>query len=162
MSLHICYVMFVLLLLLPQRSPTAATASVAICDLQCPTKIGAKCVFGDAPTLPGMSNDTAISINGMHCSCPDFYTGLLCQDTYDTCGDGNQHVCYHGGDCKAGAVDAYGNAQRYCDCSNAKDSSTQRPYVGKFCELATVATCDDPEKPDLFCFNGGICNDKYP
>jgi hypothetical protein len=144
--------------------PCAATASVATCDLECPTQIGAKCAFGDTPgaALPGLSNEAPKNINGMHCSCPDSYTGLLCDQAYDSCGDGNQHICYHGGECRAGAVDKYGNVQRYCDCTNAKDPATQRPYVGKYCELATVATCDDPDKPDLFCFNGGICNDKYP
>jgi hypothetical protein len=162
LSLHFCYGMLVVLLWLPHQLRTSATSSVATCDLQCPTKIGAKCLFGDAPSLPGVVSDAPKNIDGMHCACPEFYSGLLCETTYDTCGDGNQHVCFHGGECKTGAVDAYGNAQRYCDCSAAKDPSTQLPYVGKYCELATVATCADPNNPDLFCFNGGICNEKYP
>jgi hypothetical protein len=147
-----------------------ASLSNGICDLECPTNIGSKCAFGESPNMIIMNSNTTAtssstttkSINGMHCICPEFYTGIQCEFSFDSCNDKNQHVCYHGGTCQSGGVDQYGNIQHYCDCSNAKDTVTKSPYVGKYCELATVATCDDPIEPNLFCFNGGICNDKFP
>jgi hypothetical protein len=144
-----------------------ASLSNGICDLECPTSIGARCAFGESSNMIIMNSTaspftTTKSINGMHCICPEFYTGIQCEFSYDSCNDKNQHVCYHGGACQSGGVDEYGNIQHYCDCSNAKDTITKTPYVGKYCELATVATCDDPIEPNLFCFNGGICNDKFP
>jgi hypothetical protein len=178
------YIIVVAGLLLPQLNsrhqfgPLTVSATVAtngICDLDCPTLIGAKCAFGDSPllgdsTLPGLnatstsssSKNSTTSIDGMHCTCPEFYTGVLCEFKFDSCGDTNLHICYHGGQCQSGAVDAFGNVQHYCDCADAVDPVTSRPYVGKYCELATVATCDDPNDPELFCFNGGMCNSKYP
>jgi hypothetical protein len=145
-----------------------AMASVqnGICDLECPTNVGAKCAFGESPYMVDSSmspiSSTTTSLNGMHCTCPDFYTGIQCEFSYDSCNDKNQHVCYHGGICQSGAIDSFGNVQHYCDCSVAVDTTTKRPYVGKYCELATVATCDNTNDPNPFCFNGGICNDKYP
>lgn len=139
-----------------------ASLSNGICDLDCPTSIGAKCTFGETSNMILMNSTTAKSINGMHCTCPEFYTGIQCEFSYDSCNDKNQHVCYHGGTCQAGGVDEYGNTEHYCDCSSAKDAVTKNPYVGKYCELATVATCDSDIEPNSFCFNGGICNDKFP
>lgn len=143
-----------------------ASSTDGICDLECPTNIGSTCSFGESPHMINLNSTTTTtttkSINGMHCICPEFYTGIQCEFSYDSCNDKNQHVCYHGGTCQSGGVDPYGNIEHYCDCSNAKDTVTSTPYVGKYCELATVATCDDPIEPNLFCFNGGVCNDKYP
>ncbi len=146
-----------------------AASSSTVCDLECPTNIGSKCNFGESTflltinaTTSSSSGSSTKSINGMHCSCPEFYTGIQCEFSYDSCNDRNQHVCLHGGSCQSGGIDPYGNTEHYCDCRNAKDPVTQNPYVGKYCELATVPTCDDPAEPNLFCFNGGVCNDKSP
>ena len=148
------------------NASSSSSSSTTTCDLECPTNIGSKCEFGESPYLLTInattSSSSTKSINGMHCSCPEFYTGIHCEFTFDSCNDQNQHVCLHGGSCQSGGIDPYGNTQHYCDCRNANDPVTQNPYVGKYCELATVSTCDDPVEPNLFCFNGGVCNDKYP
>jgi hypothetical protein len=139
-----------------------ASSTNGICDLECPTSIGSKCKFGESPYMLTLNSTASKAIDGMHCICPEYYTGIQCEFAFDSCNDKNQHVCYHGGTCQSGGVDPFGNIQHYCDCTNAIDTVTKRPYVGKYCELATVATCDDPIEPNLFCFNGGICNDKFP
>jgi len=140
-----------------------------VCDLPCPTELGATCAFGNAPwndDLPGgaaQGGDSSGNIDGMHCAnCPAFTTGLQCELPYASCGDG-QHVCYHGGTCQQGEVDDYGNWQLYCDCSAT--SANGRPYVGKYCQHETVDedefACDDTNV-DVYCRNGGICNGNYP
>jgi hypothetical protein len=159
-------------ILLQKENDHQAMASIqnGVCDLDCPVNIGAKCAFGESPYLldssmsPPISSSTTTptSLNGMHCTCPDSYTGIQCEFSFDSCNDNNLHVCYHGGICKSGAVDTYGNVQHYCDCSKTVDATTKLPYVGKYCELATALTCDDSNDPNPLCFNGGICNQKYP
>ena len=91
-----------------------ASLSDGICDLDCPASIGSKCNFGESPNMI-VSNSTTTttsspstnnkSINGMHCICPESYTGIQCEFTYESCNDKNQHVCYNGGKCQSGGVD---------------------------------------------------------
>ena len=54
------------------------------------------------------------------------WTGILCDQKYETCTNQNGHECYNGGECILGLQDKYGNEQLFCDCSNAKG------YVGKY------------------------------
>lgn len=173
----------------------SASVATGVCDLDCPTDIGAKCVFGDSPaaasvvgsstTSTGTGTTAARNSTGMHCSCPEFYTGVQCELPYESCGSDSssgssgtststsstsqpEHVCYHGGVCQSGEVDGYGNMQLFCNCAKAVNAATGTPFVGKYCEFATVATCSDDDSnnaaanPDSYCFNGGVCNSKYP
>ena len=99
----------------------------------------------------------------MHCNCPVFYTGLQCELNYESCDD-SDHVCLHGGTCMSGVLDAFGNMQLYCNCAAAVDT-TGTTYVGKYCEQAiapAIQTSCTPQNEASFCFNGGLCNDKYP
>ena len=140
----------------------------AACDLECPTDIGAKCVYGDSPhvILGATNSSSSENLNGMHCSCPSSYTGLLCEVPFESCGDG-QHVCYHGGNCVNGEVDDFGNVQLYCDCSSAtgEDNDPTTVFVGKYCQHSTVSAetdkCDSSNQA-TFCFNQGVCNAQYP
>lgn len=126
------------------------------CDLACPA--AASCTFGSAST-PGLN---VTNVHGMHCACPDpRTTGVYCELPFASCGAVGQHVCYHGGVCQEGAVDQFGNTLLSCNCATAMDPVTKAPFAGKYCEFATVTTCD-PNHPELFCLNGGVCNDMYP
>lgn len=134
-----------------------------VCDLPCPAGIGAACVFGDAPLSSQPAGSAGGShVDGMHCSCPEYFTGLQCEVPYAGCGDG-EHVCYHGGVCREGEVDDFGNLQLYCNCAPAVGPGGL-PYVGKYCEHETVpveTTCDSSNEAS-YCFNAGICNEAYP
>ena len=139
----------------------------AVCDLDCPTAIGATCAYGDSPhiVLGTTNTTTSTNINGMHCSCPLLYTGLRCEVPYESCGDG-QHECYHGGICRQGEVDDFGNVQLFCDCSTATGGDDPTAvFVGKYCQHSTVSaesTKCDSSNQDTFCFNQGVCNTQYP
>lgn len=147
-----------------------ASVTDGVCDLSCPTDIGAVCAFGESASLATTTTTegsaisaTTTSINGMHCTCPSLYTGTLCEVPYQSCGDG-QHNCLHGGTCVLGEEDDFGNVQLYCDCSTAVDSVSSTPYVGKYCQHATLTIDTQCTEANVatFCRNGGLCNDKYP
>jgi len=82
----------------------------------------------------------------------------------DTCND-SEHQCYHGGTCVQAATDNGSTVELACDCSTAVDATTGQLYIGKYCQLETVSvqaeTCTE-ENQDVFCFNGGVCNQQFP
>lgn len=82
-------------------------------------------------------------------------------------------ICFlhysHGGSCIPGLQDVYDNGQLYCDCTNAIETinSTLVTYVGKYCEIPSVADADNPKTvacnadKSIFCVNGGSCKTDY-
>lgn len=137
-----------------------AALSNASCDLACPANapcVEGKANFTDHPQPAGDEFDfhTTLSVNGQHCACPHYLTGVLCDVKFETC-DGD-HLCYNGGKCIPGLLDELGNEQLYCDCSSAVVDGVQ--YVGKWCEHEAENYCNDEET--LFCLTGR-CNVDYP
>jgi len=98
---------------------------------------------------------------GEHCYCGPLYTGVDCSVPVDNCKDGS-HQCYNGGVCLTDSPDQL----PYCDCTEAIDLSTGRPYVGQFCEQKAPAENESGfcSKVDVktFCLNGGTCNSAFP
>lgn len=95
-----------------------------------------------------------VSVDGYHCKCPEGFTGMTCRVIFESCADNStDHVCYHGGSCVRGELDAFDNLQYHCDCSNAISNGTF--YAGKYCEHPAVTVCD-PDK-HTFCVNNGEC-----
>lgn len=141
---------------------TVAATDSTDCNLEC--KNDTPCVegpadFSDHPTLTNgdtFSFHQETERDGMHCSCPHGWTGLLCDRKYESC-DGT-HTCYHGGRCIPGLQDVFGNEQLFCDCSSTEDDMGNS-YVGKFCEHQSVTTCPNS---DNFCVNEGTCNLAFP
>ena len=82
-------------------------------------------------------------------------------------------ICFlhysHGGSCIPGLQDVYDNGQLYCDCTNAIETinSTLVTYVGKYCEIPSVADADNPKTvacnadKSIFSVNGGSCKTDY-
>ncbi len=83
------------------------------------------------------------------------WTGILCDQKYETCTNQQGHECYNGGKCILGLEDRFGNEQLFCDCSKANG------FVGKYCETPSKKTCKDNDE-DVFCVNGGACNPDFP
>jgi len=124
------------------------------CDLECPRN--APCRFGEADFSGRtgiLASENETHKDGMHCDCPIGWTGILCDQKYETCTFQEGHECYNGGECILGLEDKYGNEQLFCDCSKAHG------YVGKYCETPFAKTCGDY---DGFCANGGACNPDFP
>ena len=157
-----------LLLLLLFTTATVRAASGGACTLECP--VDAPCTVGQAQFTH--SNDVvqlATSVQGMHCACPPGWTGVLCDHRYESCNAGS-HDCFHGGRCVSGdasMVDAFGNPQLLCDCSNAQTTDTTNngggsgiQYVGKYCETPFEKACSASDN-SLFCVNGADCNPNY-
>ena len=165
--------LFLLLVVVGSQLPARATAQDAVggssCYLHCPTEIGAACVLGEAAAPAGGSSAEGGTTVMERCACPPYRTGLQCEIPYESCGDG-RHVCLHGGECRSGEVDDYGNLQLYCDCSGAggggDGSTTTTEYVGKYCQHQVVpadggAPCTEANVA-TYCMNNGICNANYP
>lgn len=162
----------VLLLVVTAASSFASVAAAAggCDDLDCLQD--APCVEGDADYSDHPKNydgtefdfHSETSVAGAHCACPHGWTGVTCDTKFETC-DGS-HKCYNGGKCVPGLADKYGNEQLYCDCSNAADPGTGKPYAGKYCEQLAdeesggAVYCSDDD--DDYCLNGGECNQEYP
>ena len=81
------------------------------------------------------------------------WTGILCDQKYETCTNQKGHECYNGGECILGLEDKFGNDQLFCDCTKA------RGFVGKYCETPFVQRCAEDE---VACVNGSSCNPEYP
>jgi hypothetical protein len=114
--------------------------------------------FADHPTdsqgeaVLDMHKET--SLGGYHCECPEGFTGMTCSDVFESCADNStKDVCYHGGACVRGELDAFDNWQYHCDCSNAIRNGTF--YAGKYCEHPAVNVCDADKH--TFCVNNGEC-----
>eukprot|EP00980_Cylindrotheca_fusiformis_P006245 scaffold1336_cov158-Cylindrotheca_fusiformis.AAC.7 len=133
----------------------AAAGNDETCTLKCPND--APCQFGVADFSDHVLNQDHTHQDGMHCSCPYGWTGVLCDHKYESCDQ--SHKCYHGGECIPGMADKFGNDQLFCDCSQAVASDGTR-YVGKYCETPFEQTCN--EEGTEFCVNGGDCNPDYP
>lgn len=133
------------------------------CDLDCyfnTTCVEGAASFSGHPTdgdgQPLDFHSDTISPNGYSCDCPEGLTGLECDRKYKSCDDG-KHQCYNGGECILGVMDRFGNAQLFCDCTNAVDHNGVR-HVGKYCEIPVPVLCgDDPKDETFFCVNGGQC-----
>jgi hypothetical protein len=120
------------------------------------------CKSGDA-NFEGMPTDSQgealdmhkeTTMEGYHCECPEGFTGMTCSVIYESCADeATDHVCYHGGRCVRGVLDAFDNLQYHCDCSNAIDDGIY--YAGTYCEHPSMTVCD-PDK-HTFCVNNGEC-----
>jgi hypothetical protein len=136
-----------LTLLVSVLSATAAEE----CDLKC--QAPATCVIGDPPQRDPRWD----YVEGMYCSCPEDWTGTYCEIPFVECE--GEHICYNGGRCIPGLVQAYDASDLFCNCENAYDESGNR-YVGKHCEQLVTTYCS-PGKT-LFCMNGGVCNPNFP
>ena len=93
-------------------------------------------------------------INGMHCVCPDEFTGIQCEVKVDICVQ-NKHACFNGGSCKPDESADFGYT---CDCNvGANDPAA----IGEHCENLATTSCEANEKfsKHAFCTNGGECKD---
>ena len=156
-------------------SPTADA-----CPLQCNN--GSVCMVGassfkDHPKETGNTPFTfqqQTSKDGWHCLCPEGWTGLRCNRSYNKCpvvrsssdtavtGDINDHhYCYHGGECIAGVTDGQhpdiDKSERFCDCSNAQHNGI--PYFGKYCDIEGAVQCG-PDS-EQFCTAQGTCKENF-
>lgn len=143
--------------------------STSSCTLQC--KNGGTCTVGEADysssmhpidALNGTTTDFAnqTSVNGMHCTCPSGYTGVMCDVEYESCNQ-DTHPCYNNGKCVAGLVtnSTDGTEQQLYSCNCADAIVNGIPHVGKYCENAASEFCDDAKT--IFCIHG-TCNRDYP
>eukprot|EP00934_Nitzschia_sp_Nitz4_P001059 Nitzschia sp. Nitz4//scaffold165_size50357//21867//26251//NITZ4_007022-RA/size50357-exonerate_est2genome-gene-0.36-mRNA-1//-1//CDS//3329538135//1059//frame0 len=125
------------------------------CTLECP--LDAPCTFGAAEYSHQNELNLATEEFGMHCQCPVGWTGVYCDHRYESCSESQD--CYHGGQCIHGSLDAFGNQQLVCDCTDAVASDGTR-YVGKYCETPFEKSCSYDDDL-LFCVNGGDCNPNF-
>lgn len=92
--------------------------------------------------------------HGMHCVCPKGYTGITCEKTVETCGDG---VCFHGAKCVSHYEDDDAEPSFSCDCDV---TAMENPFAGIYCEHESTTFCPAPVGHDpksYFCTNGGHC-----
>jgi hypothetical protein len=128
--------------------------------------------------LDGTSTDFGdkTSVDGMHCTCPSGFTGVLCDVEFESCNQ-DTHPCYNNGKCVPGLVtnnattgstgssgsgssssSSSSEPQLYsCNCADAIVNGI--PHVGKYCEHAANEFCDDAKT--IFCIHG-TCNRDYP
>jgi hypothetical protein len=130
------------------------------CDLECENngvcRNGIKdldylgTIIDNAPLL----NDTGTDCF-MHCVCPEGWTGLMCEEQLEVCGD-DGHLCFHGSKCTNNG----GNSS--CDCSSTT-SDIADAFAGDHCEhpVNDICTTTTPGlgQPLLYCVNNGLCND---
>lgn len=138
------------------------------CTLACNTDIGSYCKFTTSEDLQRfashpLSEDgqplewhVIVDQDGMHCACPNGWTGVDCNIPYVLCPDSANHICYHGGKCVPPGVETDG---QFCFCERAYDADGKH-YVGKYCEQTADDYCDPSGK--VFCINKGKCNRNYP
>jgi hypothetical protein len=132
------------------------------CPLNC--QDDAPCVKGDADwsDQPKDAFDRPFAFHadtnrdGWYCECPDDYTGVRCGREFQKC-EGNEHFCYHGGQCIEGLDESVNATELFCDCNNAQHDGI--PYVGKWCEVEAGLPCA-PDS-EVFCSNGGTCKDGF-
>uniref|UniRef100_A0A7R9W665 EGF-like domain-containing protein n=1 Tax=Pseudictyota dubia TaxID=2749911 RepID=A0A7R9W665_9STRA len=142
------------------------------CTLRCAN--GGTCFFGSRTIYPaeydtGAPFATEEHVGGMHCRCPDGFTGVLCDVRFEQCSmngwgedlvlaelNGRQYrpQCFHGGVCPQ-----FGNVPGACDCSEVRGPVAGAVYVGKFCEYEVTSTCaEGSENATIkFCANKGVC-----
>jgi len=148
------------------------------CSLQCSN--GGVCRKGSADFGPLAESATVvdgaaiipflegtIDGNGEYCECPEGYTGLTCQHSYQACWERRDDddsfvegfVCFNDGECVSDSgdvkdpIDAWG-----CNCTNGGTSGSL--YAGRQCEHHATEVCNagDAFKTRLgFCTNGGSC-----
>jgi hypothetical protein len=92
-----------------------------------------------------------------HCTCPEGYTGTLCEIRGVKCGS---DYCHNNGKCvrmESASAGANGGstvvvAENYCDC-------TGTDHAGEFCEHAATTFCTQlaDRNGHQFCANGGTC-----
>mmetsp|Transcript_24754 Transcript_24754/g.72492 ORF Transcript_24754/g.72492 Transcript_24754/m.72492 type:complete len:481 (-) Transcript_24754:624-2066(-) len=130
------------------------------CQLKC--RNNGKCKFGLKDYgMHDKKNDASATFteethsNGMHCVCPDGFTGLICQIPAKKCG--NRLWCYNGAECAKTTLDD-GTTKKYCDCAPAATNSES--YAGLACQHQSGVFCnpDEGNRKDMsFCVNGGTC-----
>eukprot|EP00567_Pseudictyota_dubia_P003415 CAMPEP_0197434992 /NCGR_PEP_ID=MMETSP1175-20131217/2650_1 /TAXON_ID=1003142 /ORGANISM="Triceratium dubium, Strain CCMP147" /LENGTH=565 /DNA_ID=CAMNT_0042963901 /DNA_START=144 /DNA_END=1841 /DNA_ORIENTATION=+ len=130
------------------------------CSLKC--RNGGKCVFGQKDYgAHGNKNDATVAFtnethqDGMHCVCPDGFTGLICQIPAKKCG--NRLWCYNGAECQVAEMQD-GTSRKYCDC--APGSTDKKAFAGLACQHQSGVFCnpDEGNRKDMaFCVNSGTC-----
>jgi len=134
------------------------------CTLSC--RNGGKCIFGikdygdhedmEESSISGNPN-FAKHEGGMHCVCPDGYTGLICQIPAEKCG--NELYCYNGAECNR-AVNSDGTSRSFCNCATAASNNNDKSFAGMGCQHQSGVFCDpnaSMRKDQAFCVNGGTC-----
>jgi hypothetical protein len=93
----------------------------------------------------------------MYCKCHAGYDGKLCDKKKTPCGDDH---CFHGGTCLEREVD--GQLVHHCDCATANIGGDS--YAGRLCQYKAEEYCtkDEGFNGQLFCVNGGECNEDDP
>jgi hypothetical protein len=93
----------------------------------------------------------------MYCKCHGGYDGKLCEVAKIPCGEDH---CFHGGTCIVREVD--GEQVHHCDCATADTDSES--YAGRLCQYKAEEYCtkDEGLNGQLFCVNGGECNEDDP
>lgn len=139
-----------------------------VCDLDCEN--GGSCRLGvkgykdsyDELKLPVHAQKSKM---GMHCSCPDGFTGLKCEVDINHChNDGNdsEHFCLNGVPCDPDDPSMSGVDKKFsCQCDQTHDEISQM-LAGRFCEYAVTEFCteDEHRHSHSFCTNGGKCKRK--
>ena len=127
------------------------------CTLGCVN--GGTCAFGspDQQWQGEVEVPWETKKNGMHCICPDGFTGLQCEMTFEVCGE-SQHPCFNGSRCTVQ------DEKSFCDCT-ASPESIRDTFAGHYCQHAASELCssrtsylDEQNQPrHSFCSNGGSC-----
>ncbi|KAL7531529.1 hypothetical protein ACHAXR_004098, partial [Thalassiosira sp. AJA248-18] len=139
-----------------------------VCDLDCQNK--GSCRFGvkgykdsyDALNLPVHAKKEE---DGMHCSCPDGFTGLKCEVDINHChnagtSETEQHFCLNGVPCSPDNPDFDGVFKKFsCQCDQGHHDEISQMLAGRFCEYAVTEFCaeESARHSHSFCTNGGKC-----
>jgi hypothetical protein len=93
----------------------------------------------------------------MYCKCHDGFDGKHCEISRIACGDDH---CFNGGTCLERVVD--GNSVHHCDCATAATGVDS--FAGRLCQYKAEEYCtkDEGFNGQLFCVNGGECNEDDP
>lgn len=137
------------------------TGTVPDCDLECSDN--GTCILGGKPTdemkehYQFWDDDDDDEAQHMYCKCSAGFDGKLCDVTKMPCGDDH---CFHGGTCISREVD--GHEVHHCDCATADTGSDS--YAGRLCQYKAEEYCtkDEGFNGQLFCVNGGECNNDDP
>jgi hypothetical protein len=149
-----------------------------VCDLDCEN--GGSCRFGvkgykDAYDNLNLPIHTKKHEDGMHCACPDGFTGLKCEVDINHChqdpnnngfSDSESKFCLNGVPCpppddESRSTSANGVFKKFaCPCNES--TKTVLPLAGRYCEFAVTQFCskDDARNSHSFCTNGGMCKVK--
>lgn len=135
-----------------------------VCDLDCEN--GGSCRIGvkgykDTYDSLGLPVHAVRSESGMHCSCPDGFTGLKCEVRIDHC-QSSDYFCLNGVPCDSDDTNVSGEVSKFsCQCDLDQGESSPQ-LAGRFCEYAVTEFCskDGARHNQSFCTNGGKCK-KY-